>query len=173
MGINFDSLPNSKPNQVPPKGAYYATIEKAEMKQPKDTSKKPYLALTFTLKGQDGKAYGKLFDNLFETDADLVRYKLGRFIKALQIPLTGSFELKDLCKIVVGKSLIVDVTEEKKDGYAPKAIVDVFANEVFYPMSEASNVFGTLAATGTDNDVPFVFEPDAADAPASADADEF
>ena len=35
MAINFNSLPNKRPSKVIPKGAYYATIMSADMKQGK------------------------------------------------------------------------------------------------------------------------------------------
>lgn len=152
MAINFDQLPNSKPNAIPPKGPYYALIEKAEMRQPKDEDKRPYLSLAYSLKNKDGVSQGKLFDILSESDSDIPRYKLQRFITALQIPITGSFELKDLAKIVPGKSFIVDVIEDKRSD-RPQATVDVFSGEIYYPLSEASAVFGDP----TDDTVPFEF----------------
>lgn len=170
MGINFDALPNSKPNAIPEKGSYFACIEKAEMKQPKDAAKPPYLNLTLALKTGDGKSCGKLFDMLSESDHEVVRYKLKRFIEALQIPITGNFELKDLCKIVVGKSLIVDVTKDEKDGQPARAVVDVFTNEVYYPMSDASVIFGHEVS---EDDAPFTFDAeDALDAAVTSDTEE-
>lgn len=144
MAINFDTLPNSAPNQLPPKGTYYATIEKAEMKQGKDLNKPPYLNMMLNLQTSEGKNAGKIFDMLFDSDHEVVRYKLRRFIEAMNIPITGAFELTDICKIIVGKKLIVDITHDEK-GQIPKAVVDVFAGKVFYPMSEASELFGGSA----------------------------
>jgi hypothetical protein len=158
--INFDSLPNDKPYSVPKKGTYYATIQKAELKMPQDPNKKkPYLNLTLQLKTADGKSAGKIWDIISESDHDLIRYKLQRLITALEIPITGTFELKDLTKIIVNKSLIVDVTVEEKDGRPPKGVVDIFTNEIYYPLSKASEIFGSP------NDVPFeINASDAADA---------
>lgn len=160
--INFDALPSDKPVSLIPKGTYYATIEKAEMKQPKEVSKKPYLDLTLAIKDKDGKSIGKIFEKISESDHELMRYKLKRFIEALNIPIKGTFELKDLCKIVVGKSFIVDITKEEKEGYSPKSIVDLFTNEIFYPMSEASNIFGVPEENS--EDPIFVDANDAEDA---------
>jgi 5-formaminoimidazole-4-carboxamide-1-beta-D-ribofuranosyl 5'-monophosphate synthetase len=125
MPINFDALPNSKPNALPEKGTYYATIEKAEMKQPKDPNKPKYINLMYALKTKEGKSVGKIFDGIYESDTDLMRYKLKRFIEALDIKLR-QFELKDLCKIIVGKNFIVDIMREEKEGQAPKAEVGLF-----------------------------------------------
>lgn len=165
MAINFNALPSDKPNAIPPKGPYYATIEKAEMKPPKDTSKPPYLNLVLALKDAAGKSAGKVFDIISESDHELVRYKLQRFITALEIPITGNFELKDLCKIVQSKQLIVDITKEEKEGQAPRAVVDLFTGEVYYSMKQATEIFGGLGEPAPELD----FEINAADA---ADANE-
>ena len=45
MAINFNSLPNTRPNQLPEPGKYYATIEKAEMTKPKDPTRPRTLIL--------------------------------------------------------------------------------------------------------------------------------
>lgn len=138
--INFDSLPNSKPITTVEPGTYFGTIEKAEMKAPKDPSKKPYLSITYGLTTKDGKAAGKLFDIMTESDHDLVKYKLRRFIQALNIPMQGAFELSDLTKIVVGKKLILDVTKDTKSEQ-PRVVVDLFKDRVFYPVSQAEEIF--------------------------------
>lgn len=161
MAINFNELPDNKPNAIPEKGTYYATITKVQMTQGKDLSKPPYLDLTLTLTKENGEAAGKVFDKIVESEHEVVRYKLKRFIQALEIPLTGSFELRDLAKIIINKKLIVDITKEENTGYAPKAVVDVFSNKIYYPMSEASEIF----------DTPFINAPDADDAGRPSDAD--
>ena len=150
MAINFNSLPNTRPNQLPEPGKYYATIEKAEMTKPKDPTRPPYLNLTLALQDKNGKSCGKIFrDILSESDSDIVRYKIQRFITALNLPITDVFELKDLVKIVVGKKMIVDVTiddPKKKDPnspYAPSPVVDVFSGMIYYPLSEAATLFDT------------------------------
>jgi hypothetical protein len=167
MSINFNALPSDKPNALPDPGKYFAVIEKAEMKSSTTDPNKPdYLSITFALTNKEGKSCGKIFDILSESDKDLIRYKIQRFITALNIPITGNFELKDLTKIVVGKKLILDVTiddPKKKDPnspYSAKAVVDVFSGMIYYPIAEASAIFGIQPPTdgGTIN------APDAADA---------
>lgn len=145
--INFDALPNTKPNVLPEPGCYYAIIEKAEMKENKDPAKLPYLHLVFAIQDKNGKSCGKVFDIISESDHDLVRYKIQRFITALELPITGNFELKDLPKIIVGKKLLVDISNDdpkKKDPNSPypiKAVVDMFSGQIFYPLSEAAIIF--------------------------------
>lgn len=146
--INFNSLPTDKPNNLPETGTYYATIESAEMKQGKDITKPPYLNISLSLRDKYGKSCGKIFDILAESDKELIQYKIARFLIALDLAKLGSFELTDLVKVIKNKQLIVDVKqEEAKDGYPAKAVVDVFAGNIYYPISEAATIFGTTAPT--------------------------
>jgi hypothetical protein len=146
MAINFNSLPTDKPNNLPETGTYYATIDSAEMKQGKDPTKPPYLNIALAIKDKTGKSCGKIYDILSESDKELVQYKLARFLIALDLAKLGTFELVDLVKVIKNKQLIVDVKrEEAKDGYPEKAVVDVFGGSIYYPLSEATTIFGTPA----------------------------
>ena len=175
MAINFNSLPTDKPNALPENGAYYATIESAEMKQGKDPTKPPYLNIALALKDKHGKSCGKIFDILSESDKELVQYKLARFIIALGLAKLGTFELLDLARIIKNKQLIVDVKqEEAKDGYPAKAVVDVFAGSIYYPISDAANIFGTEVrpeSTKDNADVLTINASDAADVHTAEDDD--
>lgn len=177
MAINFNSLPIDKPNALPENGTYYATIESAEMKQGKDPTKPPYLNIALALKDKNGKACGKVFDILSESDKELVQYKLARFLIALDLAKLGVFELVDLVKIIKNKQLIVDIKqEEARDGYPAKAVVDVFAGSIYYPISDATVLFGKeapKAAEQTNNDdILTINASDAADVH-PADDDDF
>lgn len=146
MAINFDSLPGNKPFSTPVPGTYYATIDTAEMKQPKDPSKPMYLNLKLKLKTPDGKNAGVIFDILTESEHSLMQYKLKRFLLALGVSFEGEFELKDLSKLCIGKEIIVDTKiEEGTDGRPDKAVVDVLTNEIYYNLSEAKVIFGDTA----------------------------
>ena len=154
--INFSSLQINKPTNLPETGTYYATIESAEMRQGKDPTKPQYLSIGLALKDRQGRACGKIFDILAESDKELIQYKIARFLIALGLERLGAFELVDLIKIIKNKQLIVDVKqEEAKDGYPAKAVVDVFAGSIYYPMSEASTIFGSDT-----NDLPFTIGND-------------
>lgn len=139
MAINFDALPQEKPaGAIIPKGQYKATIEKAEMKQPKDTSKPPYLNMLFALTDKEsGAPVGKLYDMLSESESTYVMYKIGRFLKALELNLGATFELKDLAKLITGKELLVDVMVDEKSE-PNRSVVDIFSGEVFYPVNGAA-----------------------------------
>jgi len=148
MAINFNSLPSNRPTNLPATGTYYAVIESAEMRQGADPTKPPYLSLCLALKDKDGKAVGKIYDILSESDKELVQYKLARFLMALDLAKLGTFELADLAKLIKNKQLIVDVKQEDaQNGYPAKAVVDVFKNMIYYPMSEAQTIFGTAVET--------------------------
>lgn len=187
--INFNSLPVNKPNNLPETGTYYAVIDSAEMKQGKDPTKPQHLNLCLALKDKHGRSCGKIYDILAESDKNLVQYKIARFLTALNLTQLGSFELADLVKIIKNKQLIVDVKqEEAKDGYPAKAVVDIFSGSIYYPMSEASEIFGmtpnpsTPVATPTpdpvvgvmpfDDDTLSINASDAADVH-TADDDDF
>lgn len=135
--INFNELPNTKPAGFTTfeKGRYLGTIEKAEMKKGKDVSKPPYLNLQWNL-SKDGKPVGKFFDIITEPgDADIPRYKLRRFIQALELPITGSFALADLAKMAPGKSAYIDITVDEKSEPARNQ-VDVFTGEIYYSVND-------------------------------------
>lgn len=144
MAINFNSLPTEKPamGTIIAKGNYKVKIVKAEMKQPKDETKPEYLNLELDVTDIiSGTSMGKIWAILTESEAALPRYQLARFIKALNLPITGNFELKDLTKMVVNKELRADICpEEKKDGSAPqRSIIDVSA-DIFYPLEDTTLV---------------------------------
>lgn len=153
--INFDSLPTSKPDVTIPAGRYNAIVETAEMKPSKDPSKPMYLSIRFGILDKGGNRIGGVYDIISESEASLVRYKLQRFITALELPLK-SFELKDLTKIVVGKKLEVDLKIEQNEGYAPRTVVDALTNEIYYPFIElpfdASDSADIAETGGTDTD---------------------
>lgn len=139
--INFDALPKHCPMGTLKAGTYVATIEKAEMKQGKDPMKPPYLNLTYAMETSDGKGCGKHFDiisDVTENSHQIIKYKVRRFVEALELPLI-QFELKDLTKVVVGKKLIVDIMMDKND--PPRPQVNVFG-AAYYPISQFANVFG-------------------------------
>ena len=100
-----------------------------------------------------------------ESEKEFLRYKLQRFLTALNLNLSGTFELKDLCKLVNGKKFIVDVTVEDNAQYGKRNTVNSFEHEIYYPINEwASLTSSTAVPTGLDaveDDVP---------APADADA---
>ena len=132
--INFDSLPTTKPVQTIPEGRYTAVVASAEMKNSKDPDKPPYLNMRLDILDPKGNKLGSVFDILSESPAQLVRYKLHRFITALGLTLTN-FELKDLTKIIVNKMLEVDLKIEQQEGYAARTVVDALTNEIYYPFT--------------------------------------
>lgn len=138
--ISMNTLPTEKPSMgsVIPKGQYIATIKKADMKQPKDETKPMYFSAECDITDPVSHTpMGKFWINLYESEAPLVRYQLARFITALALPIQGEFELKDLTKMVNGKSLKVDIQpEERNDNKPPqRSVVDITA-QCFYPVQD-------------------------------------
>lgn len=163
MPINFNELPGNKPSSNIPKGCYLGTIETAEMKTPKTAGKKPYLNMRLALATAEGKPVGKIFDIIAESEAALAQFKLQRFVTALNLPITGEFELSDLVKMVQNKKLLVDVCPEKKDGQPTgRDVVDVSSADIYYNLAEASRVFNGVTLNLADNNK--INAPDAADA---------
>lgn len=149
--INFNELPNTKPAGFTTieKGRYLGTIEKAEMKQGKDTSRPPYLNITWNL-SKEGEPIGKFFDLITEPgDSDIPRYKLKRFITALELPITGAFTLADLAKMVPGKSAFIDITVDDKSEPARNQ-VDVFTGEIYYSVNDLGVEESTDEISATD-----------------------
>lgn len=133
--INMNSLPTEKPSMstIIPKGQYLAKIRKAEMRQPKDETRPQYFSAECDITDPvSGTEMGKFWINLFESEAPLSRYQLSRFIKALNLPIQGEFELRDLTKMVSGKELKVDIAPEDKPE-PQRSVVDISA-QCFYPV---------------------------------------
>lgn len=134
MAINMNSLPTEKPSMssVIPKGSYIAKIVKAEMRTPKSGKNDYFSAECDITDPASNMSMGKFWINLFESEANLPRYQLARFIKALKLNIQGEFELKDLTKIVNGKSLIIDICPDKDN---ERSVIDISA-DCFYPLEE-------------------------------------
>lgn len=148
MSINMNSLPSEKPafGSVFPKGRYIARIVKSSMRTPKPKADgsigNDYLVAECDITDpMTNQSMGKFWINLYESEANLVRYQLGRFINATGIKLQGEFELKDLTKLINNKTIMVDLMpEEKKDGSAPqRSVVDISA-ECFYPYVQEQRI---------------------------------
>lgn len=141
--INFNTLPteNSSQFSVIPKGSYIAKIVKSEMKTPKprqDGSVGPdYLSAECDITDPiSNTSMGKFWINLFESEANLPRFQLRKFIEALNLKISGEFELKDLTKMINGKSLAVDICPDKE---GKRSIVDVSA-DCFYPLTQKTEI---------------------------------
>ena len=138
MAINMNSLPTEKPSMssVIPKGSYIAKIVKSEMRSPKSGKADYFSAECDITDPASNMSMGKFWINLFESEANLPRYQLARFIKALKLNIQGEFELKDLTKMVNGKSLIVDICPDKDN---ERSIIDITA-DCFYPLEAKSEM---------------------------------
>ena len=149
MAINFDGLPKEKPegmgtSSVPEPGFHKVKITKAEVTKSKAGNK--YIKMF--LKTEEGPM---VFDNIFDSDAPALQYKLARLITACKLPLTGELTLEDLAKVLVNRDIVADIkiVENTWNGETkPKAEVDLFSNDIFYPADEYSKLVDITDISG-------------------------
>lgn len=139
MAIQFDSLPTTN-EYKPVADVYLAHIEEAEMRKPKTEGKPMYLNMKYRLTKHNGKSGGVMYDGQFESDKQLMKYKLGRFLQACGIPLVGTMELKDIANLVLNKDIVVD-TSVDESGNQPKLQVDLFGREAYYPKEQFDEIW--------------------------------
>ena len=139
MPIQFDTLPTQNAFHVEA-DVYLAHIEEAEMRKPKDPTKPAYLNLKYTLTRHNGKSAGVMFDGMYESDKQIVQYKLARFLQACGIPLKGTMELKDIASLVLNKDIVVD-TKVDESGTQPRLQVDPFGREAYYPKEQFTEIW--------------------------------
>ena len=140
--INFNTLPteNSSSFTLIPKGRYVAKITKAEMKQGQKANRPPYLNIETEVSDPDSAMnMGKFWIILTESAHDLPRWQLRKFIEALKLPIQGDFELKDLTKMIVGKSLLVDIKIQPDQQGNDRNAVDV-SGDCFYPIENTTSM---------------------------------
>lgn len=157
--INFEALPQENPFALPDPDIYMATIMEADMRNNKtDATKPPYLNIKYNLMKADGTSAGTLYDIISDSDNATVQYKTGRFIRACEIPLQGSMELKDLAKIVKGKRIVVDVAHDTK-GDRPRAQIDLFSRGAYYLPAEFNEIYGAVHPDAAPVDESFLNPP--------------
>lgn len=166
--INFDTLPTTSEYNVEA-DVYLAHIEKAEMRKPKDPQKPEYLNLQYRLTRHNGKKAGVMFDGQYESDKQLIQYKLARFVKACGIPLKGQMELKDLATLVLNKDIVVDAVVDES-GNQPRLQVDLFGREAYYPKEQFDEIWNLAHPEGDKfmpvpdaSEIPFEEAPDGAE----------
>ena len=139
MAIQFDKLPTQNEYHVEA-DVYLARIEEAEMRKPKDETKPPYLNLKYRLTRHNGKSAGVMFDGQYDSDKQIVQYKLARFLTACGIPLKGAMELSDIANLVLNKEIVVD-TKVDESGSQPRLQVDPFGREAYYPKEQFDEIW--------------------------------
>jgi hypothetical protein len=150
MAIQFDQLPKESPFALPKPDVYKAKIVEAEMRKAKSTNpdgseKPPYLNLKYQLTDHAGKGCGAIYDIIAESTSNVVMYKIGRFAQACGIPLVGSMELSDMAKLVLNKEIVIDVNHDTK-GQQPRAQVDLFTREAYYPIGQFDEIYALAHA---------------------------
>ena len=164
MALNFDNLPKSNPNgesnssNVLEKGIYPAVAKRAEMR----TSGKGINYLVVQLAVSSDKGQTMVFDNFFDMDKPLPRFKLAQFLRAVGTIPSGNFELKDLVKVINNRPLSVALKIEKSDGYPDKNVVDAFDPEIYYAANQAAAP--AAAHPANNDDLPFDMPADEGEA---------
>lgn len=134
--VKFDALPKDKPSQNNvTDGRYTATIFDAKMIASKTTPGTEYLNVSFKVNG------GFVNENYFDSDKPFLLYKLGRLLKACKVELAGEGSLKDVAKVVKGKTVIIDVVVNDR-GYG--ALDYSGNNEGIYSIDEIEELAPTL-----------------------------
>lgn len=159
MALNFDNLPKSNPNGdttsagVFEKGIYPAVAKRAEMR----TSGKGISYLVVQLAVSSDKGQTMVFDNFFDMDKPLPRFKLAQFLRAVGVIPSGNFELKDLVKVINNRPLSVALKIEKSAGYPDKNVVDAFDAEIYYTARDNAPAAPAPASHPAENndDLPF------------------
>jgi len=157
MAINLDTVPDKNPTAGAPEGTYLATVTKTEMKQPNDLNKPMYLEVGFKLKDVDGNSYN-FKDRFFESDSSFILFKLTRFLKAADIQLSGSVELKDIEKLVnPGLEVVTVLTQSENEWNGQKRMqteVDLFNSDCYYPVSKWAELTGDADDPFTETQEP-------------------
>ena len=165
MALNFNDLPASKPNGDSPssnvfeKGIYPGIAKRAEMRTSKAGS--DYLVVQIVITNEKGQTT-TIFDNFFDTDKPLPRFKLAQFLRAVGTIPSGNFELKDLVKVINNRPLSVALKIEKSDGYPDKNVVDAFDPEIYYAANQAAAP--AAAHPANNDDLPFDMPADEGEA---------
>lgn len=144
MAFNFDA-PVTKPGAaaVEP-GVKTATIEAVELKESK--TGRQYISVKSKL--EEG---GVLYDSFFDGDKPFIQYKMGQFIKAIGLALSGDITLASIAKFIKpGMTFKVDVVADDK-GYPT---VDFSKDKLgYYPIDffddNSDAIFGTPATEAT------------------------
>lgn len=153
MAINFDALPQSNPIGKIEDDVYFATIVEASMKQGKDPTKPMYLNMRLELKDRFGSKAGTIFDVVTESESAFMMYKISRLVQACKLNITGSMELKDLCKLLTGKQIVLRTQWNKEYN---KAEVKAIGTEIYWKLEDMQTIYSELHPDG---EVPFMEEP--------------
>ena len=166
MALNFNDLPKDRPNGdttsagVFEKGIYPGIAKRAEMRTSAGSGNS-YLVVQIAVTNERGQTT-TVFDNFFDTDKPLPRFKLAQFLRAVGVIPSGNFELKDLVKVINNRPLSVALKIEKSDSYPDKNVVDAFDPEIYYAANQAAAP--AAAHPANNDDLPFDMPADEGEA---------
>ena len=168
--INFQELPKEGGSEVVKPGYYLAQITKAEMRNP-NSGGKAYLSLTYDLINGSGQKVGSIRDGQFDSQTNALRYKLRRFMEAHGLQTMVTFELADLAKLVLNRSMVIDIENapDSRDKGKPlaeqrmQAQPKIFGSEIYWPAGEFQKLLQEIGQTPEKVMDPEDFPFDAAD----------
>lgn len=143
MPISFQKTEAKAAFELPQKGPYYAKITGAEVKNPTDPSKYPYLNLTYEIYNEKKEKKGLIFDMLSTSDHPFCQQRMGRFITALGLDGKEFGSYNDICKVIKDRKLGFFITSDSSDYVKQnpdkaRMIVDSRDEGIYYTTSEIS-----------------------------------
>lgn len=164
--IIFDkdnAAPNGSGNfELLEKGRYPAKVTKTQVKISKANNS--YLSVTFEVMFNGKKHI--IFDIVNDNDKDLTVKKNSCMINALPNVISNhaEFSLEDLGKVLMNKSMVINVDIQDQAEYGKRNIINVWD----MPYSKIAEPAGTTAVEPSDKE-PFFMSSEDASAPAPAD----
>ena len=138
--FKYSDFPESNPAKTPTPGTYYAVITGAEVRESQNTFKL-YLNIAYTLFDKMGNNRGIMYDVLTDSDKEIPRYKLKRFIDAIGAEFKEEFDFTDLKNAAESKAIIL-TAKISKTSDTPRLEVDVFKDDIYYPLSDSMKMLG-------------------------------
>jgi len=141
MSISFQKTDAKAAFELPAKGPYYAKITSAEVKNPTDPTKYPYLNITYEIYDFKKEKKGIIFDMLSTSDHPFCQQRLGRFMTALGLAGKEFATYSDICKVIKDRKLGFFITPDtsdyvKQNPDKARMIVDSRDEGIYYSVPE-------------------------------------
>lgn len=149
---------------LPEKGPYFAKITKAEYRIPTETTKNPYLNITYEITNSMKERKGLIFDMLSTSDKDFPRYRFNRFMTALNLvdKQFGSYE--DICKVLPNRELGIIIKEDNsewvKQNPDKARMIIADSDGIYYTAEEIKGFMPEVTEAGGEGAVPFDIDED-------------
>ena len=126
---------------LPEKGPYVAKVTNAEVKQPADPAKHPYLSLAYEICDRTGVKKGMIFDILSTSPAEFCTYRLGRFMDAIGLTDKEFNSYEDICKVAITRQLGFFICEDnsqyvKDNPDKARMIIDTKNDGIYFNVND-------------------------------------